>query len=233
LFPTGFDQRRTMTGSRYYRPAAGTLPAENFKVTNNNVVFRWKSGNFGGVSKVGTWTTDGRMVVPATQNDSFASTFDPRTGLLSVNYTRTDAARGLNDSLSKGHAVILQKRNTFKGYYSSDRSAGEFLVLPNSNGLDPDVTSVSPLSKFVPAAAITYTVAVNTKGTWSVQIPADLTWVTATVSSANGVTGPSTTTQGDGNGTVTITVAQNGTNTRREGLITIAGLTHELTQEFR
>jgi hypothetical protein len=92
---------------------------------------------------------------------------------------------------------------------------------------------VSPLNKFVPAAAITYSVSVSTKGIWGVEIPADLTWVTATVSSDAGTTGPSTTTQGDGNGTVTITVAQNGTNTRREGEIKIAGLTHTLTQEFR
>lgn len=233
LFPTGFDQRRTMIGSRYYRPASGTLPLSSFKVTNNNAVFRWKSGNFGGVSKVGTWTSDGRMVVPATQNDRFASTFDPRTGLLSVTYTLTDTAKGLTDAVSKGHAVILQKRDSFNGYYVSDRSAGEFLVLPNTKGLRPDVTSVSPLNKFVPAAAITYSVSVSTKGTWGVEIPADLTWVTATVSSDAGTTGPSTTTQGDGNGTVTITVAQNGTNTRREGQIKIAGLTHTLTQEFR
>jgi hypothetical protein len=233
LFPSGFDQRRVMTGSRYYKPAGGTLPVGNFKVTNNNAVFEWRTGNFSGVSKVGTWTTDGRIVVPATQNDSFESKFDPRTGLLSVRYTRTDASRDLNDAIAKGHAVILQKRKSFRGYYGSDRSAGDFRVEPNDDGQQPDVTTVSPASKSVSAAAITYTVSVTTKGTWSVEIPADLTWITATVSSASGPTGPSATTQGSGNGSVSITVAQNTTNTRREGNITIAGFTHRVKQEFR
>jgi hypothetical protein len=233
LFPTGFDQRRTMIGSRYYRPAGGTLPISSFKVTNNNAVFRWNNGNFAGISKVGTWTTDGRMVVPATQNDRFDSTFDSRTGLLSFTYTLTDTAKGLTGAVSRGHSVILQKRDTFNGYYTSDSSAGGFSVVPNTGGLRPDVTSVSPLNKSVSAAAITYSVSVSTKGTWGVVIPADLTWVTATVSSAAGGVGPSATTQGSGNGTVTITVAQNGTNARREGKVNIAGLIHTLTQDFR
>lgn len=233
LFPTGFDQPRTLTGSRYYSPPRGSLPASKFRVTNNNTVFRWRTGNFAGVSKVGTWTTDAKIVVPPTQNDSFAGTIDHRSGLLTVNYTLTDTARGLTNAPATGYAVIVQKRNTFKGFYRSDRSAGEFFVQPNTGGLTPDVTSVSPLSKFVPAAATTYSVSVNTKGTWAVEIPASLTWVTATVSSGRTPAGPSATTPGSGNGTVTITVAQNTTNTRREGLIKIAGLTHKVTQEFR
>jgi hypothetical protein len=74
---------------------------------------------------------------------------------------------------------------------------------------------------------------VGTEGAWNVVIPADVTWITATVASDGGATGPSATTPGNGNGTVTITVALNTTNTRREANITIAGLNHRLTQEFR
>jgi hypothetical protein len=57
--------------------------------------------------------------------------------------------------------------------------------------------------------------------------------VTATVSTVAGGIGPSTTTPGSGNGTVIISVAQNTIYTRREAVITIAGVRHTITQEFR
>ena len=233
LFPSGFDQTRNLLGSRFLPSAVGTLPLKNFRVMDNNARFRWAKGDFNGVSKIGTWTTDNTIVIPPTQNDTASSTYDSRTGLLTMRYTLTDATRNMTNSVANVYAVVLQKSGLFKGYYTSDRAAAAFSVLPNTKNVQPDITSVSPLSKFVPAAETTYTVSVGTEGAWSVVIPDSLTWITATVSSAGGATGPSTTTGGTGDGTVTITVALNTTNTRREGSITIAGLTHKITQEFR
>jgi hypothetical protein len=64
-------------------------------------------------------------------------------------------------------------------------------------------------------------------------IPSSANWLTATVSSAAGETGPSATTLGNGNGTVVINVTLNVTNARREAEITIAGIKHTIKQEFR
>jgi hypothetical protein len=233
LFPSGFDQLRELTGSRYYPPINGVLPLASFSPSANNSVFSWVGGNFDGVQKVGTWATNGQMTIPATQNDRSKATFTSSSGLLTLSYTRTDATRSLLNAPSKGYAVVVQKSKTFKGYYTSGLSAGDFVVDPNTSGINPEVTSVSPLNKSISAAATSYSVTVGTTGTWAVVIPSSVNWITATVSSAAGETGPSATTLGNGNGTVVISVTLNVTNARREAEITIAGFKHTLVQEFR
>jgi hypothetical protein len=233
LFPSGFDQLRELTGSRYYPPVTGVLPLSSFVPTANNAVFNWLGGNFDGVQKVGTWATDGKMTIPATQNDSTKATFTSSSGLLTLSYTRTDATRSLLKAPTKGYAVVVQKSRTFKGFYTSGLSAGDFVVDPNTSGINPEVTSVSPLNKSISAAATSYSVTVGTTGAWAVVIPSSVNWITATVSSAAGETGPSATTLGNGNGTVVISPTLNVTNTRREAEITIAGIKHTLVQEFR
>lgn len=237
-FPSGFDQPRKLTGSRYYPPVTGVLPLTSFVPTANNLVFNWLGGNFEGVQKVGTWATNGKMTVPATQIDKVSPSFTSSSGLLSFSYTRTDATRSLVKAVAKGYAVVVQKSKTFKGYYTSGLSAADFVVEPNTAGINPEITSVSPLNKSVNSEAISYTVTVGTAGEWSVVIPSSVTWLTATVTSASGVdgaivTGPSNKTLGKGNGTVVITVALNKTYSRREGEITIAGLKHTIKQDFR
>jgi hypothetical protein len=233
LFPSGFDQLRELTGSRYYPPAKGVMPLSSFVPTANNAVFNWLGGNFDGVQKVGTWATDGKMTIPATQNDSTKATFTSSSGLLTLSYTRTDATRSLLKAPTKGYAVVVQKSRTFKGFYTSGLSAGDFVVDPNTSGINPEVTSVSPLNKSISAAATSYSVTVGTTGAWAVVIPSSANWLTATVSSAAGETGPSATTLGNGNGTVVINVTLNVTNARREAEITIAGIKHTIKQEFR
>jgi hypothetical protein len=233
LFPSGFDQLRKLTGSRYYLPAKGTLPLSSFVPTTNNAVFNWLGGNFDRVQKVGTWTTNGKMTIPATQNDSTKASFSPSTGLLTLTHTRTDTTRSLVKAPAMGYAVVVQKNSTFNGYYTSGLSAGDFEVAANTSGLNPEITSVSPLNKSVSAAATSYTVTVGTAGTWSVVIPPEANWISATVSSVGGATGSSFTTPGSGNGTVVITLALNVTNTRREAEIMIAGIKHTIIQEFR
>jgi hypothetical protein len=232
LFPSGFDQLRELTGSRYYPPAKGVMPLSSFVPTANNAVFNWLGGNFDGVQKVGTWATNGKMTIPPTQNDKAKAAFTSGTGLLTLTHTRTDTTRNLLNATTKGYAVVVQKSKTFKGYYTSGRSAGDFEVVANTSGLNPEITSVYPLNKSVSAAATSYTVTVGTAGTWSVVIPSSVNWISATVSSVGGATGSSFTTPGSGNGAVVITVALNVTNDRREAEITIAGIKHTIKQEF-
>ncbi len=233
FFPSGYDQAREFLGS-YYRPApAGTLPVKGFDVSSNNAVFAWRRGDFGPLDKVGTWASDGKVTIPTNQFDSATASFDRSTGLLSLTYVLTDSSKGLRAARSKAHAVVQQKSNSFKGYYVSDGSAASFSVKPNDGGLDPDVTSVSPGGKFVPAAETVYFVTVKTSGRWTVEIPSDVDWVTARISSADGPTGSSEDVAGRGDGQVRITVAQNASFMRREAKITIAGETHNITQEFR
>ncbi|MEY3894506.1 MAG: hypothetical protein RLZZ214_25 [Verrucomicrobiota bacterium] len=232
LFPTGYDQDRSLTGSRYVKPAKGTLPMKGFPVTANNAVFNWVDGNFASVQKVGTWATNGRMTIPPTPTDKSAAKFDSKTGLLTLTYTRTDVARNLLNTTSRAFAVVVQKNRTFKGAYNSGLASGAFVIQPNTAGIAPEITSVSPTSKDISAAATTYNVSVGTAGAWDVKLQGN-TWVRATVSTVAGGIGPSGTTLGNGNGIVTITVDQNLTYTRREAQIKIAGVTHTITQDFR
>jgi hypothetical protein len=229
LFPSGYDQSRSLKGSRYYPPATGTLPLSSFDVSANNAVFNWLGGSFAGEQKVGTWSTDSRMTIPATQFDRSKASFNPSTGLLLLNYTLTDATLNLNNVQAKASAVVVQKNSTFRGSYLSGLSAAAFTVEPNTGGLKPEITSVSPKNKSVSAAATTYTVTVGTTGAWNVSIPKTTPWITATVSSV----GSTSTKSGSGNGTVTIKVAVNPTYVRREAEITIAGFKHTITQDFR
>jgi hypothetical protein len=140
LFPYGFDQFRSLIGSIYTPPSAGTLPLPNFTVSTNNALYLWIGGNFHGVEKVGTWSTNSRMVIPPTPTDSATdsakATFVSKTGLMTLSYTRTDASRDLLKATSKGSSVVLQKNETFKGFYISSLSAGDFEVLPNEPNED-------------------------------------------------------------------------------------------------
>jgi hypothetical protein len=136
LFPFGFDQVRSLIGSIYTPPSANTLPLPNFTVSTNNALYLWIGGNFDGVEKVGTWTTNSRMVIPPTPTDSAKATFVSKTGLMTLSYTRTDASRDLLNATSKGSSVVLQKNETFKGFYISSLSAGDFEVLPNEPNED-------------------------------------------------------------------------------------------------
>jgi predicted cupin superfamily sugar epimerase len=75
----------------------------------------------------------------------------------------------------------------------------------------------------------TYTIDVRTQGAWQVVVPAGVTWATVAVVGADAATPLA----GNGNGTVTITVAPNQTTARRVLRINIAGVTHTLTQDYR
>ncbi len=229
MFPTGYDQKRQLLGAYYYPPARGTMPINQFLPTSNNSVFKWINGNFAGVNKVGTWSTNASVLIPKTQFDSGNLKFTAATGVMTVSYTRTDVDLDLLNAPAKGHVVVQQKNSTASGYYVSGRSAGLFEVLPNSGGLPPETTAISPKNKTMPLAGGTYSVTVTTVGTWLVEVPTTATWVSVVTNSQAGI-GVNT---GTGNGTVTITVQPGTAVMRNEVVIKIAGINHTLTRDFR
>lgn len=234
LFPGGYDQQRTVLGGYYRGSSSGALPLSGFKAKANNARLQWKGGQFSGVRKAGTWTSDGKLNVPTNQSDSIRTAFVPKTGLLKVTYRRTDPDLDLQNDVAHSVAVVQQAKDSFRGYYLSDSSANFFDVVPNrgDNKVNPDVFVVTPRSREVRAAATTYTITVETNGDWTVDLPLDAPWVTAVVTSGN-ITGPAESTIANGNGTVTVTVEENTTLSRRETSFLVAGVQHKLQQEFR
>jgi hypothetical protein len=219
LFNRNYDQERSLSGAYYSPPTMGTLPLPAMSLTANNALLSWSDGRFDGVNKVASWMPN-KVTVPTTQNDKATPVYDRKTGLFRLSYTRTDPAKGLVNAQSNAFAVVVQGKDKLSGFYTGAGSSGGFSVQENSAGLQPDFTSISPLSKTVSASSISYNVDVTATGDWTVNT-AGATWVTASVKS------------GTGSGTVVITVSANASNARREASIRIAGFTHTITQSYR
>jgi hypothetical protein len=219
LFNRNYDQERSLSGAYFSSATMGTLPLPAMSLTANNAVLSWSEGRFDGVNKVASWMPN-KVTVPTTQNDRAKATFDRKTGLLKLTYTRTDPAKGLSNAQSNAFAVVVQGKDKLSGFYTGAGSSGGFSVQENSAGLQPDFTSISPINKTVSAGGISYNVDVTSTGDWTVNT-AGATWVTASVAS------------GTGSGTVRITVNANASNARREASIRIAGFTHTITQSYR
>lgn len=239
-FPIGFEQHRTVFGSKYVAPARGYLPVTGYTSTAYNALFNLVGGDFGGITKITTWGVDNKISIPKSPTDQGSAKFTTSTGLLTYTYTLTDAERMMNKAKANGVAVVLQKTARITGHYTDSFNGGHFNVTPN-DGQIPEITAISPTSKSVSAAAIVYEVRVQTPGQWQIVVPQDATWVTAEITSG-GYSEPSTdpavpsvpsTVIGEGNGVVRITLEQNKTNRRRETRLEIAGINHKIQQEFR
>ncbi len=219
LFNRNYDQERSLSGAYYSPPTMGTLPLPAMSLTANNALLSWSDGRFDGVNKVASWMPN-KVTVPTTQNDKTTASYDRKSGLLKLTHTRTDTARGLINTQSNAFAVVVQGKDKLSGFYTGGGSSGGFAVQENSQGLQPEFTYISPLSKEVRAASISYNVDVTSNGDWTVDTTG-ASWVTASVKS------------GAGSGTVVITVNANATNARREASIRIAGFKHTITQSYR
>ncbi|MFU8892840.1 MAG: lectin-like protein [Luteolibacter sp.] len=259
-FIGGFDQRRTVFGSRYMPPSRGFMPVDGFITTIFNARFNFTGGEFGGISKIGTWDAANRITVPRSPVDSTNAKFAPKTGLISVQYTLTDEERQLNGTRANGFAVALQRPAKIRGFYTSPFSTGQLTSIPN-DGTIPPLTIISPLSRTTAAAGGKYLVEVSTPGAWQIRLPADAAWVSATII-AGGVVDPpdpddpdnvedpdadkpvgptnpndpdstELVLRGFGRGTVEVTVGLNGTRNTRDTSIEIAGIPHKVTQDFR
>lgn len=254
-YVNGIDQQRVLIGSRYAPPSKGFFPIGGITATTFNTSYNMLGGDFGGISKIGTWDLSHRISIPQTPTDSTIASFVPTTGLLTYAHTRTEPSKNLYNAVARGYAVALQKPKQIRGYYYYTLSTGALSVTEN-DGTVPPITTISPLSKAVPVGFTEYIVQVNTTGDWEVLVPAGptVTRVNTIVIPANPVTGtPETTVEmeyeipwvsaevisggsgltGNGNGAVRITVQENLSGLWFYSSVEIAGITHKITQDYQ
>jgi hypothetical protein len=248
-----YDQVRELTGSYYQVPLTTSLPLSSFTPGTSNSVFGWSQGELGGAYQVVSWTPIG-ITPPTTAYDSMTPTptFTPSTGLMKVDYIRSDRDRNLYQDKSTAWAVVNQGRSTVNGFYigSPGRNwvGGSFSVIPNTTRLTPPgvplppeppfipgiVSSITPTSKSVGAAFSTYEITVNGTDNWQVEIPETAPWISAEVVSNDGSTWADKLT-GRGSAKITVTVQANDDFSNREAVIKIGNLEkgyleHKITQ---
>jgi hypothetical protein len=227
------------------------LPLLSFTPGTSNSVFGWSQGELGGAYQVVSWTPIG-ITPPTTAYDSMTPTFTPSTGLMKVDYIRSDRDRNLYQDKSTAWAVVNQGRSTVNGFYigSPGRNwvGGSFSVIPNTTRLTPPdvplppeppiipgiVSSITPTSKSVGAALSTYEITVNGTDNWQVEIPETAPWISAEVVSNDGSTWADKLT-GRGSAKITVTVQANDDFSNREAVIKIGNLEkgyleHKITQ---
>ena len=96
------------------------------------------------------------------------------------------------------------------------------------------VTAINLRSIEVRRAQTTYSINVTGTDNWQVSIPSSSNWISVRVVNPDGYVYPKAPNiTGSGNATVQVTVANNATNRRREGSISIGGITHSILQAFR
>ena len=115
---------------------------------------------------------------------------------------------------------------------------GNLVLETNATKIQPLAPAViTPTSYTATAQTVTYAVTVKATGPWVVSIPKDASWVTATLANTSGAPATPTLVDGNGNGTVTITLARNGTTAKthknRSTTITIAGRSHTIKQTWK
>jgi hypothetical protein len=246
-----YDQVRELTGSYYQVPLTTSLPLSSFTPGTSNSVFGWSQGELGGAYQVVSWTPIG-ITPPTTAYDSMTPTFTPSTGLMKVDYIRSDRDRNLYQDKSTAWAVVNQGRSTVNGFYTGSAGrnwvGGSFSVIPNTTRLTPPdvplppeppiipgiVSSITPTSKSVGAALSTYEITVNGTDNWQVEIPETAPWISAEVVSNDGSTWADKLT-GRGSAKITVTVQANDDFSNREAVIKIGNLEkgyleHKITQ---
>ncbi len=247
------DQQRSVLGSAYRMATKGLSPYFEATLSGWNTRFNLVEGNFDGVSEIGAWGVSNKINIPGSPTRSNKASFVPKTGLISYSFTETDATLGTKTTAS-GYAVVLQKPEQMRGFYTSPFSTGQFTVTEN-DGSVPSITDISPRNKAVPVGFTEYFVQVNTPGAWEVVVP---TGQTITVTNTVTIPGdpikgtPDTTEEveieipwvtaeivsggigsvGNGNGVVKITVQENTTNLWFYSTVKIAGINHNITQNY-
>ncbi|MES2982324.1 MAG: hypothetical protein V4727_08420 [Verrucomicrobiota bacterium] len=247
-FVNGIDQQRLVNGSRYAPPSKGFFPISGITAITYNTRYNLVGGDFGGITKIGTWDLSNKITIPASPTDSAKVSFTPKSGLLTFGYTLTDADKNMFAAKADGFAVTLQRSKQIRGYYTSAFSTGQLTVSKN-DGTVPPITSISPVNKSVPVGSTVYYVNVSTPGDWEVLVPAgpviisevttidpdtgeatveevETPWVTAEiVSGGAGLVG-------NGNGVVKVTVQENTTGLWFYSTLEIAGIRHKITQDY-
>jgi hypothetical protein len=246
--PNQVDQRRNLSGGTYTPPSPGVRAVAGFGDLAGNAVLNWRGGLLDKAYQFATWGRDNQISrpVPVPVYDEMKATIFADTGLVEVDYIRSDKALNLYQVKSKAYAVINQAKKTVGGYYTSagfrgGLRGGAFQITPIIGEMLPmvelptepisvsgAVTSINPSSNTVTAAANTYIIDVTGTDNWSVNIPSTATWVSAEVFNDDGSDfGPLT---GRHNGKIEITVEENAGFILREATITIGDKTHKITQ---
>lgn len=204
------------------------------------MIMNYDDGAFDGVYKVATLMPTG-VSVPLTENESAKITYDRKTGLMKADYTLTDTMRQLNKTKSTAYAVTVDGYDDIIGMYMDPASTGLFSVAPNSDNILPIgsygktkyAATLSSALRDIPKAGLSYPVSVAATGDWSVVIPPNVDWLSVIITNdITPVTPPTNVTplSGNGNATVTISVAANSTGGVRQATITIGGVPHKITQ---
>jgi hypothetical protein len=250
-----YDQTRQLNGAYYVAPTAAALPLIGFASGANNTVLNWSDGILANAYQVVSWAPSG-ITPPKTGYDSMKATFTSSTGLMKVDYTRSDKDRNLNNAKTTAFAVVNQGASTVNGFYYGSGSLGSFNITPNISRMTApvvtpfttttpttpttpvfvqgSVSSISSNYKEVNKASEVYTIRVTGTNNWNIVIPSSSSWISTKITNDDGtVYTPSPNLVGSGNATVTITIAANATNKRREGSISIGGKTHRVLQAYR
>ncbi|MFM7180783.1 MAG: BACON domain-containing protein, partial [Verrucomicrobiales bacterium] len=222
-FTQGFDQNRDILGSTFIRPGFAQMPAPWFSGTGMNSVLALTSGQLINTRLVGQWSPSGPLTVPNNASYVLSGGSNNSTGELTGSYqikTGGNTSLGIVNNSATFRGVILQKQQQVTGFYIAPAGSGKAILEPNLLGEEPDYTVVGPTSKTVNGTGLTYTVSVFTRGAWTVEIPPEAPWVTASAG-------------GTDDGIVTVVVSRNTTDFNRNTVITIAGQPHYLLQYAR
>ena len=219
VYNSGYDMTRDLEGSHFSSSILLGLPG--FSATANNVIAVFGDGAVAGDQIVSTWSESGQITSPRNNLFAFSGRYNQRSGLASATYSITDTTRGLSNARALLRAVPIQKQNRIAGQYYLPTGGGTATFVENSGGTPPVITTISPHGKAVAAAGAVYLVSVVTPGAWTAEVVDTPTWVTL------GATG------GTGDGTVSITVAENTTGLKRSAQVLIAGQYHFIQQDYR
>ena len=240
FYPAGFDQDITMLGAMYRTGSRyPELQADGFLYNANNALGLFEGALSNGLEYspyVFSWESDGDMIAPFNFSYHKGARYRKGAGFYSGRYIdkligEQSVVRGIvlqnldpdQDDLLYGHAVNNRLGVTVR-----------HAVIPNTTGaVAPSdyVSSISPTSKHFaningqsPGGVYSIRIDIspnNPVQDWGVNIPTDVSWVRAEVTS------------GSGTADIVITVDENRSFYNRETIIQVGGFNHRITQERR
>jgi hypothetical protein len=231
-YPAGFDEDISMMGAMYRTGGRyADIQADGFSPFANNArgVFEGSLANGSEFnSYVFTWETDGDMITPL--NFTYYKDAKYRRGAGFYTGSYIDEVIGQRCTV---RGVVFQNVDVDEpDLFFGNAANGIFgltvqhSIIPNDNGDVAPSASISPTSKSFDNDFLVYQVNIEISPNsiiqnWTVDIPAEVDWVTADVLS------------GSGSAAITITVSENRTLYNRDAVIQIGGFDHRITQERR
>ena len=229
-YPAGFDQNIEMKGSKYSRTGFAAIPVNGFELFANNAL-----GSFEGsllddsefTPYVFTWNSKGYMKVPSNFTVYKKGRMENKHGFFRSKLI--DYATGKRASI---RGVVLQNRGVVSGHaLNSSGVSVRHSISPNETGAVTPWAYIRPTYKHfenVLGKSIggSYSVRIEISPNslvqdWTVNIPADIDWVSADALS------------GSGPGEITITVEENFSFFNRAAVIKIGGFNHRIEQDRR